>query len=215
MRARRRRAKGFRRRRFVVMIASKDRDKPGASGNTGQSAQMIQPRIFGAALVFAKVLAVSACNLVTSPDAPSSADLRAETIRGDKPTEPADACWATDETPAVIETITDQIAEDASPTRDAGYRTEIRQQIVQPREQIWFRTPCEAELTPEVVATLQRALAVRGFYQAEPNGELDAATKGAIRAFQMPRGLNSDRLSLAAARELGVVAADFGQDTAG
>jgi hypothetical protein len=176
---------------------------------------MIRPRIFGAALAFAQVFGVAACTMGASPDAPSSADLRAETVRGEKPDKPADACWASDETPAVIETVTNQIAEDASETRDAGYRTEIRQEIVQPREQIWFRTPCEAELTPDVVATLQRALTVRGFYQAEPSGELDAATRAAIRAFQMPRGLNSDRLSLAAARELGVVAADFGQDTAG
>ncbi len=169
---------------------------------------MIRPRLLGAFL--AAACGLSGCNLVTSPTGPIVADLRAESVRGEMPTAPKGACWASDETPAVIETVIEQIAEAAAPDRDAGYRTETRQEIVQPREKIWFRTPCDAALSPDVVATLQRALAARGLYNAPSTGVLDPATRSAIRAFQLPRGLNSDRLSLAAARELGVVAADFG-----
>ena len=141
----------------------------------------------------------------------TSSDLGAEIFRGAQPTEPPDACWANDETPAVIETVTDQIAEVASDNLDAGFRTETRQNIVQPREKFWFRTPCEEQLTPDVVTTLQRALAARAVFAADVTGKFDPATRAAIRAYQSPRGLSSDRLSLAAAQDLGVIAVDLGQ----
>lgn len=184
------------------------------TGMTGRADRMIRHTVIGSALVIAQAFGLVGCGLTRSPAGPAQADLRAEMLRGDKPTGPEGACWASDETPAVIETITDQIAEPATDQSDAGYRTETRQKIVRPREKIWFRTPCEAALTPDVVATLQRALAARGHYVAPVNGVLDAATKSAIRAFQTPRGLNSDRLSLTAARELGVIASDFGDGAA-
>ena len=173
---------------------------------------MIRSRILCAALAVAPLFGLGGCGLGNDLVAPEAVDLSAETIRGSKPTTPKDACWASDETPAVIETVTEQIAEVATADRDAGFRTETVQEIVQPREKIWFRTPCDAALTPDVLTTLQRALAVRGFYTVPQTGVLDQTTRSAIRAFQLPRGLNSDRLSLAAARDLGVVPADFGQD---
>lgn len=175
---------------------------------------MIRLTIHCAAIALALVPALAGCNMAARPKAPIQANLRDETVHGDRPTGPKGACWASDETPAVIETITDHIAEQATATSDAGYRTETRQQIVKPREQIWFRTPCDVDLTPDVIATLQRALAARGLYSGNPTGTLDAATRAAIRAFQIPRGLNSDRLLLATARDLGVIAADFGRITA-
>ncbi len=156
-------------------------------------------------------LCLAGCQGAAIPAAPTVADLGAQTVTGARPTGPQGACWASDETPAVIETVTEQIVEPATDKTDAGYRTETRQEIIKPREQIWFRTPCDADLTPDVLTTLQRALAVRGFSADAPTGILDPATRRAIRAFQLKRGLNSDRLSLAAARDLGVIASDFGQ----
>jgi Putative peptidoglycan binding domain len=173
---------------------------------------MIRPRLLAAVLTVAQCLA--GCGSGLGPLAPAASDLRAETVRGDIPVVPEGACWARDETPAVIETITDQIAEDATPESDAGFRIETRQAIVKPRETIWFRTPCTDALTPDVVATLQRALAARGLFASSATGVLDAQTRSAIRAFQTPRGLNSDRLSLAVAQELGVIAADLNLDAA-
>lgn len=143
---------------------------------------------------------------------PSEVNLAAEIVQGERPAGPEGACWARDETPAIIETVTEQTALEASVTQDAGYLTQTRQEIVLQRAQIWFRTPCDADLTPDVLATLQRALTARGYYAGDASGTLDPATRAAIRAYQTPRGLNSDRLSLAAARDLGVIAADFGQD---
>ena len=159
----------------------------------------------------ASALCLAACQGAVLPRAPVVADLGAQTVVGARPSGPDGACWATDETPAVIETVTQQIAEAATLETGAGYRTETRQEIIKPREQIWFRTPCDADLTPDVMTTLQRALAVRGFYPGAPTGTFDPVTRRAIRAFQLERGLNSDRLSLAAARDLGVIASDFGQ----
>ena len=176
---------------------------------------MISIRFTGNALALLQVTALAACNLADLPNATVASDLRAQTQRGEKPDGPDGACWASDETPAVIETVTEQIAEGPTDQSDGGYRTETSQNIVQPREKIWFQTPCEAALTPEVIATLQRALAARGHYTGDVNGVLDATTEIAIRAFQSPRGLNSDHLSLAAARELGVVASDFGDNSDG
>ena len=172
---------------------------------------MIRHQFINASLATLLAFAFAGCNRALIPDAPAVANLRTEMVRGDRPAGPDGACWARDATPAVIETVTERIAEDATAERDAGLRTQTQQKIVQPREQIWFRTPCEMVLTPDVIASLQRALAARGLYPGDATGELDPATRVAIRAFQTARGLNSDRLSLAAARELGVIAADFGQ----
>ena len=166
--------------------------------------------------VFCTILAVGlgGCGQVAVPRQPAGLDLAAQVVRGGRPSEPKEACWASDETPAVIETVTHQIAEGASADADASYRVETQQNIVQPREKIWFRAPCAEALTPDVISTLQRALAARGLFAGDPSGSFDPATRAAIRAYQGPFGLNSDRLSLAAAQELGVVPADFAQPTA-
>lgn len=124
-----------------------------------------------------------------------------------------DACHGQDVTPAVIETVTEQvmlqpaqIGSDGTVLYPAVYKTETRQAIVQERRELWFETPCGAELTPEFVASLQRALKVRGVYRGAITGEMNARTRRAIRAFQKPQGLDSAILSTAAARQLGLVA---------
>ncbi|WP_420023538.1 peptidoglycan-binding domain-containing protein [Cereibacter azotoformans] len=72
-------------------------------------------------------------------------------------------------------------------------------------ESLWFQAPCPDAMTPERVATLQRALEVRGLHRGAISGEMDRETRTAIRRFQEPLGLDSDRLSIEAARYLGVV----------
>ncbi|AZB54890.1 peptidoglycan-binding protein [Cereibacter sphaeroides] len=69
----------------------------------------------------------------------------------------------------------------------------------------WFEAPCPDLMTPERIATLQRALEARGLYAGEITEELDTRTRSGIRKLQAPLGLDSDRLSLAAARALGLV----------
>jgi peptidoglycan hydrolase-like protein with peptidoglycan-binding domain len=63
-------------------------------------------------------------------------------------------------------------------------------------------------MTPEFVASVQRALKVRALYRGPISGQMDSRTRAAIRAFQAPDGLDSGILSLDAARKLGLVAVE-------
>lgn len=167
------------------------------------------------------VLWLAACQPAGTPQAPGRADLSMELVRLTVPGPPDSAqgaCWASDVTPMVIETVTDQIMV-ADERRDkagkrvspAVFRSETRQKIVQDREQVWFRSPCPQEMTVEFIASLQRALKARGLYVLPLTGQMDAPTRAALRRFQAERGLESDRLSLGAARELGLVTTDQGR----
>lgn len=153
-----------------------------------------------------------------SVEAPSQAQLAAELVRlkGDGPPKAREGeCWESATTPAVIETITEQVRVtdevlDASGKviTPASFQSKTHQRIVQEREVVWFRAPCTADLTVQFVASLQRALKARGLYLLPVTGALDAATAEAVRRFQEPRGLDSATLSLAAARELGLISTD-------
>lgn len=124
-------------------------------------------------------------------------------------------CVGRDITPATVQTVTEKVlirpaefAPDGSLVSPAAYRTETRQEIVKEREDVWFQTPCPDEITPEFVSALQRALQVRGYFQGTVTGEVDEATRNAVRAYQRELGLNSPVLSIAAAKRLGLVAYD-------
>jgi hypothetical protein len=127
---------------------------------------------------------------------------------------PPGTCWGKIPTPAVVETVTEQILVNPAKTNPDGsiaslpvYRSESRQQIVTPRTDRWFEIPCPPDFTVEFVSTLQRALQVRGQYTGPVTGNLDAATRAAVLAVQSAAGLPSDVLSIETARELGIVAA--------
>jgi Putative peptidoglycan binding domain len=166
----------------------------------------------------AVALGLMACQPATI-DTPTRADLAlGQVIRdGDTPPDGPDGqCWDRDVKPAVIETETEQVlvqAEvrnaDGTLVTPAVFSTETRQRMVQDRAQVWFPAPCAADFTVEFIATLQRALKARGFYLLPLTGVYDAPTMAAVRRYQAGRGLDSPRLSLGAARELGIVAADF------
>jgi hypothetical protein len=168
----------------------------------------------GAALL----VALAACAGAPMPDAPARADLGREVVRLDgagPPEGPEGACWARDIAPLVIETVTEQElvspeqrGPDGSLLAPAGFRTVTQQNIVQDRAEIWFRTPCPEQMTVAFVASLQRALKARGLYRAPVTGTIDAATTEALRRYQAERGLDSGTLALAAAREMGLLAAD-------
>ena len=122
-------------------------------------------------------------------------------------------CWGKIPTPAVVETVTEQILVTPAKSNPDGtvaslpvYREENRQQIVTPRTDRWFEIPCPPSFTVEFVSTLQRALQARGLYTGAVTGNMDAATRRAVLAVQTQRGLPSDVLSIETARELGIVA---------
>lgn len=127
------------------------------------------------------------------------------------------SCWGKSIRPAVIETVQQQIlvqpAElmaDGSVLTPAIYRTETQQRIVTPRRETWFETPCPEDLTPEFIASVQRALKVRGAYRGPINGQMDARTRAGIRRYQSANGLDSGLLSSETGRQLGLISAERG-----
>ena len=134
------------------------------------------------------------------------------------PAGPANICWSAQVLPAVIETVTEQSlltqakrGPDGTATAPATYQTRTQQRMVSDREDVWFQVPCPALMDSAFVATLQRALKVRGLYNGAATGVIDAATESGIRRYQAPQGIDSGVLSLAAARQLGLVAFDRAQ----
>lgn len=170
------------------------------------------------ALCLILALALMGCQAGLPPrDGPGS--LARELVTKTGPTPPSageDTCWADDVTPAIIETVTEQVLVQAE-VLDAGglvttpaiFETRSSQRIVQDRRDVWFRTPCDAVLTLDFVGSLQRALKARGVYTGPLTGQFDPLTRRAIRQYQEPLGIDSERLSLAAARSLGIAAGEF------
>ena len=121
-------------------------------------------------------------------------------------------CYGRDITPAIIETVTEQVLvaeaaynDDGTLFRPATYQSVIRQQITREREEVAFETLCPPAYTEVFVASLQRALRARGFYNREITGLMDTATGRAVQDYQRGDGPDSPLLWIASARELGLV----------
>lgn len=153
---------------------------------------------------------------LSAPETPAPAEPAPPSLarewRDTRPPKEAEGCYSQQTRPAVIETVTEQVLVRPAGTDPATgtaspalYRTETNHRIVKGGEAMWFRVPCEAEMTPEFIAALQRALTARALYFGPVTGEMDAATQGAVRAYQAPRGLLSPVLSYRAAQELGLI----------
>lgn len=124
-------------------------------------------------------------------------------------------CWAREITPAVydqvmgeLQVVQAEIAEDGTVIRPPIYRKAPVARVVTPRGELKFEAPCGYQMTPDFVASTQRALAARGYFSGNVTGEVDAPTTAAIRKFQKERGLESGQMSLETARSLGLVAID-------
>ncbi|MET4101039.1 hypothetical protein ABIE58_000455 [Roseovarius sp. MBR-78] len=163
------------------------------------------PRRTASALGLA--LALAACQPL--PGAPTPPPGLAEAPPG----APPGTCWGKQVSPAVIETVTEQV-QTAPAVTDAGdrvlvparYATETRQVIVEERRVRWIETPCPQMQTPDFIASLQRALIARALHTGPVTGRMDARTRKAVRRLQSDRGLDSDILALDTARDLGLVA---------
>tara|TARA_R110002094_G_C4925641_1_gene211966 strand:- start:1908 stop:2465 length:558 start_codon:yes stop_codon:yes gene_type:complete len=159
--------------------------------------------------------ALAACDLAApGQNAPPEPGV-VEATRNGPPGAAPGTCWGRTVSPAVIETVTEQVQVEPAKVNSDGtiasppiYKTEASQQIVTKRVDNWFETPCAETLTAEFNASLQRALAVRGYYIGTINGDMDATTRAAIQAFQRIDGLDSGVLSLATARKLGLIAVE-------
>ncbi len=153
------------------------------------------------------LLALTACTQPISPERTNG-----PTPRATPPGAPGGTCWDRHVSPAIIETVTMQVLvqpekRDASETliAPAVFRTETRQDIVRPRSESWLEITCPVDMTPDFIASLQRALSVRGHYSGTVTGKLDRATRLAILSYQRQNGLQSQVLSLDSARALGLI----------
>lgn len=123
-------------------------------------------------------------------------------------------CYGILQTPAIIETVTEQVIvqpavlnSDGSVRSPAIYRTVTRQAILRERREEQFNAVCAAQLTPDFVSSVQRALAVRGLYNGPVTGVLDRQTSAAIQRYQVSTGgPDSPVLSIATAQSLGLLA---------
>ena len=154
-------------------------------------------------------LLLAACGAPEAPPPPAAPAFVPAAIESDA----TGRCFGRDVTPAVIETITAQelvspatLGPDGSVLVPATYRSVTRQVITRERQEVAFETICPPAYTAEFVETLQRALAVRGFYDGPVNGVMDTATGRAVQDFQRDAGPDSPLLSIEAARALGIVA---------
>ena len=169
---------------------------------------------------FARACRVLAATLVAAgcatPETATRADLGDEVIITDftlgPPGARPGACYGKDVTPAVIEQVTErvlvaepEIGPGGNIIAPARYEERTSHRIVEGREPLFFETPCPPRWTPDFIASVQRALTIRGLYAGPDNGELNTATRRAIRAFQLENGLNSGILSTGNARCLGLV----------
>lgn len=177
-------------------------------------------------------LLLGACQQVTPPDTapiappvpqPSIAAADRFAVQSSAPQDTGDGtCWGKDLTPALVETVTEQVlirpagpvmapSPDGAPTyktvqSPAVFDTQTHQQIITPRAAFWFEVPCAVQIDRPFIATLQRALKSRGLFRGVVTGVMDQRTKKAVRWYQKPHGLDSTTLSLAAARQLGILA---------
>ncbi len=106
----------------------------------------------------------------------------------------ADASIETTEVPAEYRTLAVQrLDEPASvrrervPERVENVTTRVE---IRPSSLVWRPVLCETNMTPEIVADLQRALAREGFDPGVPDGIVGRGTMEAIEAFQHERELD-------------------------
>jgi hypothetical protein len=160
----------------------------------------------------AALLALAACGGSSPPDpVPAGQPAIPAFLTDGIEIGPDGRCFATDISPAIIETVTAQvldrpavIAPDGTVASPAAYRTVTRQEITRERSEITFETLCPPAYTADFVSSLQRALALRGFYAGPVTGIMDIPTGRAVQDFQRVDGPDSPILSIEAARTLGL-----------
>jgi peptidoglycan hydrolase-like protein with peptidoglycan-binding domain len=90
----------------------------------------------------------------------------------------------------------------------AQYGTTRTQTIAKPRSVTKIDAVCPEDLTPEFIASLQRAFQARSLFSSAITGSFDAPTRRAIVNFQSVRGVESTTVTKATAQELGLVVID-------
>ncbi len=160
---------------------------------------------------FAVALALSACTTLT--DTTTRSNIDPVSLATAPPGAAPGTCWDKTVAPAVVETQSRkvllqpaQISSDGRVQAPPIYKTEAQQVVTRPRRENWFEVPCADLMTPDFIASLQRALEARGHYRGPITGTMDARTSAAVKRFQKEEGFDHATLTVAAARKLGLIA---------
>ncbi|WP_172294021.1 peptidoglycan-binding protein [Pseudoruegeria sp. HB172150] len=158
------------------------------------------------------VTGVAACGADTPGAASRMDDHGSIPTFAQEPSGPTGTCHAQDTPPTRRQTVTEDVMVIPAETEADGtvinppvYRKETVEKPVETRLPHWFESVCSDQFTPEFIASLQRALAARGAFSGPDDGEMTQDTRDAIRTTQAARGVDSEVLSLALAREFGLV----------
>jgi len=126
-----------------------------------------------------------------------------------------DQCYFEKITPALILTRVETRLTQPEKRNAAGqlvspaqYETTRTQTITSPRFVTKIDAVCPEDLTPEFIASLQRAFQARGLFSAPITGRFDSVTRRAILNFQIARGVKSATVTTATAQELGLAMID-------
>jgi hypothetical protein len=126
-----------------------------------------------------------------------------------------DQCYFEKITPAEISTQVETRLVQPEKRNTAGqlvspaqYETTRTQTITKPRSITKIDAVCPEDLTPEFIASLQRAFQARGLFSSTITGSMDTPTRRAILNFQTVRGIESATVMKATAQELGLVVID-------
>jgi len=173
---------------------------------------MTQTTLTGAA---ALAMMLTACAPLPGPDVTKliSAPTTITATEMSPPASMPGVCWGHIPGPQITEIVSDIVLatpavvdEFGRETSPAIYRKVTRPQTFNEGDGRWFTRTCDADMTPDFVMTLQRALSARNLYRGAPTGVLDSRTLKAIKAYQTPKGLDSAVLSQSAAQQLGLIA---------
>ncbi len=125
-------------------------------------------------------------------------------------------CWGHEPGPQVTEIVSQTVMVEEAKYDANGkeispaiFRKVAAPKVINDGNGRWFERVCDAQATPDLVMTLQRALAARGHYRGADSGVLDAPTRRAVRMYQREQGLDSGILSLSAAQQLGLIAVEL------
>ncbi|THH37381.1 peptidoglycan-binding protein [Aliishimia ponticola] len=160
------------------------------------------------------VLAIAGC---TPGDAPATRETTQKlfTPSGAAPQDAAPGtCWDKTETPARVRSVTEDVLVQPAQMSSEGtvqappiYRSQTHIIVEEDRHIDWVQIACTTDLTPEFVASVQRALALRNLYDGPDTGVYDDATRAAVARFQTEAGIKTidpGNLTIDGARKLGL-----------
>ncbi len=87
----------------------------------------------------------------------------------------------------------------------AEYTTVSRQRLINPERIVWQRIVCAAQMTPELLTSMQTKLKEKGVDPGELNGQLSDATKAAIVSYQTQHSLAQGGLTYEFLNHLGIM----------